>query len=87
MLGNYNMPNISDKALIQWAGAVDKQTVKIKFPGGKLTLQSSYGSDIPKNIPAGREKFWSGMVTTTTTLLLSKDHRLSARREFAIPWG
>lgn len=43
---DYNMPNISDKALIQMANAVDKETVKIKFPGGKMVLQSSYGMDI-----------------------------------------
>ncbi len=44
---DYNMPNITDKALIQMANTVDKDTVKIKFPGGKMVLQSSYGMDIP----------------------------------------
>lgn len=44
---DYNMPNIADKALIQMANTIDTETVKIKFPGGKMVLQSSYGIDIP----------------------------------------
>lgn len=61
MLGSgisYNFPNIADKAIIQMANIVSGQTVQVKFPGGKMVLQSSYGADIP---PAteGHDKFWS----------------------------
>ena len=56
---NYNFPNIADKALIQMANITSKGTVKIKFPGGKMVLQSSYGADIPSEIPKGQEEFWS----------------------------
>lgn len=56
---NYNFPNIADKALIQMANITSKGTVQIKFPGGKMVLQSSYGADIPSEIPKGQEEFWS----------------------------
>ncbi|MHC4645667.1 MAG: hypothetical protein ACYTBJ_09190 [Planctomycetota bacterium] len=40
---NYNAPHIVNKALSQLTGKVTKQTVGLRFPGDKLTLQSSYG--------------------------------------------
>lgn len=45
---SYNMPNIADKALIQIMNMFSKDTVKIKFRGGKFVLQSAYGFEMVK---------------------------------------
>lgn len=45
---SYNMPNIADKALIQIMNMFSKETVKIKFKGGKFVLQAAYGFEMIK---------------------------------------
>lgn len=43
---SYNLPQIVDKALIQFMNMFAKATIKPKFKGGHFTLQASYGTEI-----------------------------------------
>lgn len=74
---NYNMPNIVDKAMIQMANLVSRDTVKIQFPGGKMVLQSSYGIDVPTHVAEAEQRFW-----TDYGLDQSKDQNRERRLQY-----
>lgn len=73
---DYNFPNIADKALIQMANMTSKGTVQIKFPGGKMVLQSAFGIEIPSHIDPEQEKFWSNYGKEESAKLQDKARRL-----------
>jgi hypothetical protein len=48
---NYNAPHIVNKLFTQLAAKLASATVKLRFPGNKLTLQSAYGAQITTGRP------------------------------------
>ncbi len=39
----FDMPMLADKVMIQLSNVLTKKTVKVKFPGGKMIFQTSFG--------------------------------------------
>src|SRR5690606_12223984 len=88
----YNLPNVVDKALIQWMTSVAKKTTEISFKGGKFTLQSAYGIEMIKKgserynaLSEAQKKahdaFWSEYGNTERERLTEQARGLEYRQE------